>query len=64
MSVTNLDVNLIAVGRQYMVFIALGVPAWAAATGAAIVESVAVAVHVSWHAHVALREGMRPGARA
>ncbi|MER6171390.1 hypothetical protein [Streptosporangium sp. NPDC001681] len=55
MSVTNLGVNLVAVGGQYMVFIALGVPAWAAATGAAIVES--VAVYVSWHAHVALREG-------
>ncbi|WP_424533608.1 DUF2637 domain-containing protein [Sphaerisporangium viridialbum] len=55
MSVTNLGVNLVAVAGQFLVFRALGWPILLSALGAGIVES--VAVYVSWHAHVALREG-------
>ncbi|WP_433355679.1 hypothetical protein ACQP25_17400 [Microtetraspora malaysiensis] len=55
MSVTNLGVNLVAVAGQAMSFVQRGWPTPAAAVAAGIIES--VAVYVSWHAHVALREG-------
>jgi hypothetical protein len=55
MSVTNVGVNVVAVAGQFLVFHELGWPVLLAVLGAAIVES--VAVYVSWHAHVALREG-------
>ncbi|GAA4600357.1 hypothetical protein GCM10023194_81450 [Planotetraspora phitsanulokensis] len=55
MSTTNLGVNIVAVAGQFLVFQALGWPTPTAVMAAAIVES--VAVYVSWHAHVALREG-------
>ncbi|MEU7911290.1 hypothetical protein [Microbispora bryophytorum] len=55
MSVTNLGVNGVAVAGQAISFTERGWPLWAAALAAGIIES--VAVYVSWHAHVALREG-------
>ncbi|WP_336214877.1 hypothetical protein [Nonomuraea sp. LPB2021202275-12-8] len=55
MSVTNVGVNVVAVAGQFLVFHELAWPVLLAVLGAAIVES--VAVYVSWHAHVALREG-------
>ncbi|WP_433426419.1 hypothetical protein ACQP1V_42865 (plasmid) [Microtetraspora malaysiensis] len=55
MSITNLGVNLVAVTGQALAFVARGWPTPAAAVAAGIIES--VAVYVSWHAHVALREG-------
>ncbi|SDL76480.1 hypothetical protein SAMN05421874_128140 [Nonomuraea maritima] len=55
MSVTNIGVNGVAVSGQAMAFMARGLPPLWAILAAAIVES--VAVYVSWHAHVALREG-------
>ncbi|TMR99483.1 hypothetical protein [Nonomuraea basaltis] len=55
MSITNVGVNVVAVAGQFLVFQAMGWPTLLAVLGAAIVES--VAVYVSWHAHVALREG-------
>ncbi|MBB5140014.1 chaperonin cofactor prefoldin [Thermocatellispora tengchongensis] len=55
MSVTNVGVNLVAVSGQAMAFMQRGLPPLWAVLAAGIVES--VAVYVSWHAHVALREG-------
>ncbi|MFB4284821.1 hypothetical protein ACBJ59_56805 [Nonomuraea sp. MTCD27] len=55
MSTTNLGVNLVAVSGQAMSFMQRGLPPLWAILAAGIVES--VAVYVSWHAHVALREG-------
>ncbi|UBU16703.1 hypothetical protein [Nonomuraea gerenzanensis] len=55
MSTTNLGVNLVAVSGQAMAFLQRGLPPVWAILAAGIVES--VAVYVSWHAHVALREG-------
>ncbi|MEV4472782.1 hypothetical protein [Nonomuraea sp. NPDC049504] len=55
MSTTNLGVNLVAVSGQAMSFMERGLPTLWALLAAGIVES--VAVYVSWHAHVALREG-------
>ncbi len=55
MSITNLGVNLVAVAGQAIAFVERGWPTPAAALAAGIIES--VAVYVSWHAHVALREG-------
>ncbi|MFI6497207.1 hypothetical protein [Nonomuraea typhae] len=55
MSTTNLGVNLVAVSGQAMSFTQRGLPPLWAILAAGIVES--VAVYVSWHAHVALREG-------
>ncbi|MEV1167319.1 hypothetical protein [Nonomuraea sp. NPDC049784] len=55
MSVTNMGVNVVAVAGQFLVFQALAWPTLLAVLAAGIVES--VAVYVSWHAHVALREG-------
>ncbi|MEV6154885.1 hypothetical protein AB0L53_31550 [Nonomuraea sp. NPDC052129] len=55
MSVTNVGVNAVAVAGQFLVFHALTWPLMLAVLGAAIVES--VGVYVSWHAHVARREG-------
>ncbi|MFG3438300.1 hypothetical protein ACGF0J_13745 [Nonomuraea sp. NPDC047897] len=55
MSITNLGVNGVAVSGQAMAFMQRGLPPLWAVLAAGIVES--VAVYVSWHAHVALREG-------
>ncbi|MEU7891664.1 hypothetical protein AB0B45_02240 [Nonomuraea sp. NPDC049152] len=55
MSTTNLGVNGVAVSGQAMAFMQRGLPPLWAVLAAGIVES--VAVYVSWHAHVALREG-------
>ncbi|MFD8529384.1 hypothetical protein ACFV0L_18390 [Streptosporangium canum] len=55
MSITNLGVNLVAVSGQTMAFMQRGLPTLWAVLAAGIIES--VAVYVSWHAHVALREG-------
>ncbi|SDI20444.1 hypothetical protein SAMN05421505_13821 [Sinosporangium album] len=55
MSITNLGVNGVAVSGQAMSFMQRGLPPLWAVLAAGIVES--VAVYVSWHAHVALREG-------
>ncbi|WP_214317014.1 hypothetical protein [Nonomuraea sediminis] len=55
MSITNVGVNGVAVSGQAMAFMQRGLPPLWAVLAAGIVES--VAVYVSWHAHVALREG-------
>ncbi|MEU1880811.1 hypothetical protein ABZ470_26190 [Streptosporangium sp. NPDC020072] len=55
MSITNLGVNGVAVSGQTMSFMQRGLPSLWAVIAAGIIES--VAVYVSWHAHVALREG-------
>ncbi|TDD15057.1 EMI domain-containing protein [Nonomuraea diastatica] len=55
MSLTNLGVTGVAVSGQAMSFMQRGLPPLWAVLAAGIVES--VAVYVSWHAHVALREG-------